>query len=247
MVTAIAIFALARTITPADRASWFGSAGALAPAIATAGAALAAVVIGGLDSYGRLKSLLKAQHERDEVRAKIDLTVGQPERGLQEKSIELHTQRLQIEVNGLRTRALVAFVPGLFLCFSALAGPYTAYTLAEAHNDWRFMLGGSTLAAVLLAAGTALLRHDNTLLEQIQRSQGEYLYFSRLKTGLDCASTLGEDKYQAGLKLVIAHLLAAPPSLTVAEAKSKDDDDEKSALAEAMDQLTKLIEKKKDD
>jgi hypothetical protein len=157
------------------------------------------------------RNLRKAKEARDSARAAL---LPQEDRALQESAIELHAQQLRTEINGLRARALASFIPGLLLCICSLIGPLIAFRLAEKHGKWEFMIGGSTLAAVLLAAGSALLRHDNKVRDQIQASQSELLYFSRLKTGLDCAATLSADQYRRGLEMVTAHLLAAPPSLS---------------------------------
>lgn len=146
-------------------------------------------------------------------RARIAARNTASPRSLQEKAIDAYTERLRDGIDGLRARAFVSFVPGLLLCVAALSGPLIAYQLATVRGDWHFMLGGSTIAAVLLAAGTALLRHDNKIRDQIQAAQGELLYFSRIKTGLDCAAELKQ--YEKSLGVVVDHLLGAPPQLAM--------------------------------
>jgi hypothetical protein len=84
------------------------------------------------------------------------------------------------------------------------------------------MIGGSTLAAVLLAAGSTLLRHDNKIRDQIHIAQSELLYFARLRTGLDCATVLGDGEYQTSLQIVVRHLLGAPPELNRIAADFKE-------------------------
>ena len=57
------------------------------------------------------------------------------------------------------------------------------------------------------------MRHDNKVREQVQSFQREVLYFNRLKTGLLCALTLGPKEHEQGLRAIVGHLLAAPPTL----------------------------------
>jgi hypothetical protein len=141
---------------------------------------------------------------------------------IQEAAIRVHTERLQKEIEELGKRAGRAFQAGLVLCISALSGPGIALYQISKHADWHYLLGGSAVAAVLLGAGAALLRHDNKSREQIQVAKSEYLYFSRLATGLACAQSLKQkadwkpeqEEYRKALAAVTAHLLAAPPNLT---------------------------------
>jgi hypothetical protein len=188
--------------------------------------AIIAVAFTTLKRLFDAKYLRGVEAARDAARSQAE-PAGGPEKNrlLQETAIDLYAQKLRFELDGLRTRALISFIPGLGLCLAAIAGPVMAIRLAETEHHWEFMLGGTTLAAVLLAAGTALLRHDNKLREQVQESRSELLYFSRLKTGLDCAFTLDPEMYRAGLQIIAAHLLAAPPSLTAAPPPKSDEKD----------------------
>ena len=162
------------------------------------------------------EELRAAEEARDEARAQTKPAL-ENER-LQERAVDLHVARLAAEIESLRRRAFVAFVPGISLCVTSVAGPWVAYNLITARPEyWQYMLGGSATALVLLGAGTALLRHDAKLHEQLLSSKSELLYFSRIQTGLDCARTLGAEEYAKGLALITAHLLAAPPSLVALE------------------------------
>lgn len=147
-------------------------------------------------------------------------TSGRPQQdirtttSLEESSIRHLSLRLAADVNRLRRRAFFAFVPGTFLCLSALSGPVVSVIMIRQHpQQWQYMLGGSAVAVVLLGAGTALLRHDAKLREQMFAARVELLYFSRLQAGLDCAMAVSKEAFLKGLSQVSAHLLAAPPVL----------------------------------
>ena len=184
-----------------------------------------------------------ARNDLEKLQAEAGTSGG--DKKIQEKAIDVHAEQLNVAIEDQRKRALGAFIPGVGMCVFALAGPFAAYRLAAIHEHWEYMLGGSTLAAVLLGAGTALLRHDNKMQEQIQKSQGEFLYFSRLKTGLQCASTLSEEEYRKGLTIVTTHLLAPPPSLSMTEPLAKEDDsDEKFSLKDFAEQIASLVAEK---
>jgi hypothetical protein len=172
--------------------------------------------------------LRDAEEARDAERDNLDSkeakreTADETKSDLQERSIELHVERLTGQITKLRTRALLAFIPGVLLCIGSVAGPWVAYELAGRNAGiWQYMIGGSTIALVLLGSGTALLKHDSKLQGQVQASIKELQYFERVKTGLDCALALGRKKYEEGLAVITEHLLAAPPSLASSEGKAE--------------------------
>lgn len=177
---------------------------------------------------------------------------------LQRSAVVRHANSLRNEMRALKLRAGVAYLFGIALCLIAVAaGPLVAYTLAIEHPEhWQYMLGGSTLALIALAAATALLRHDSKLQEQIAAANRELHYFHRVETGLDCALTLGEGEYRTGLERVVQHLLTPPPSLEMqvaAEGKSdgstdkgkssKDSDGKAEDLVDQAAELFKQVAK----
>ena len=98
------------------------------------------------------------------------------------------------------------------------------------------------MAAILLGIGGVLLRHDNKIREHIQAFQTEVLYFSRLKTGLDCARALGLDEHRAGLKTVVGHLLAKAPTLSSA-AEDTPEPEEEAPGAKVAESISGALEK----
>jgi len=193
-----------------------------------------ALPVGGFVAYaaaqwGEGRRLTDLRGDLDAARAQVD--AGDADRSksrLDAKAIEAYAEELRAEVAALNRRAVLSFFPGLLLCMSALAGPVVSLYLVSGNPEhWQLMLGGGTLAAVLLGAGSALLRHDNKIREQIHVARGELLYFNRLRTGLDCARVLSDGDYRDGLKLITSHLLAPAPLIasligtTEPESKSK--------------------------
>jgi hypothetical protein len=193
----------------------------------------------------------KAERARDYARAFVS---GSGD-ALQERAIDLHTERLKQDIVALKRRAFFAFIPGLLLCLAAVGGPIISLWLAKTQQDWHYMLGGSFVAAVLLGAGSVLLRHDNKIRAQIEGSKGEYLYFSRLRTALDLALTLGQpesrsagkEEYRKALVVITEHLLAAPPAIggdRGSETRLADDSsDSESVLTLATTTTKTLLEK----
>lgn len=180
---------------------------------------------------------------------------------LQRSAVTLHAEGLATEIRMLKLRALWAYVFGIVLCTGSSAGPYAAWLLANAHPDhWEYMLGGSALALIMLAAASALLRHDTKLQDQITASKRELHYFQRVQTGLDCAITLQkvtDSAYRSSLEQVVSHLLAPPPSLEMqrlaaadhveakrdekASANGKDTDGKSDAALNIASELLRLV------
>jgi hypothetical protein len=219
---------------------------------AVAAMCIAAYVAGSLTRNGSL--FAAAELARNEARAQAQPALENE--GLQERAVDLHVARLNSEIEALRRRAFGAFLPGILLCVGSAAGPWVAVELARAHPEhWQYMLGGSATALVLLGAGSALLRHDAKLREQLISSKSELLYFSRIQTGLDCARALGVEEYTKGLVLVTAHLLAAPPSLVASKSapgektdgsaatKTENDNAERQALDLLLDAVKPKADK----
>src|SRR5258706_12025319 len=121
--------------------NWYTTTGLarLVPAVTTIFAGVLALVTLGLKGVAGseasdtvFKNLVS---QREAARAAVEPT-NQPETTLQETAIALYAQQLAVELNGLRTRALWAFVPGLLLCSASLAGPLVAWSLAQQHDKW---------------------------------------------------------------------------------------------------------------
>lgn len=130
------------------------------------------------------------------------------------RSIDLHRGRLRRHLDGLRRRAFWSFLPGALLCLLSFVGPLESYVLCSRYaGRWEFMLGGSALAAVLLAAGSALLRHDHKIRALVESSQSELHYFDRIKGAMDLAASDGRDTYRTTLKAIVQQLIARSPVL----------------------------------
>ncbi|NRD67678.1 hypothetical protein HRD49_38695 [Corallococcus exiguus] len=131
----------------------------------------------------------------------------------------------------LWVRAQRAFQLACFFLFLSTGGPGVAVWLLVTSRDWHYLLASISLAAVPLAIGLALLRHDNKLREQHRDAESELAALDRLQLALDYAQGDTKDTQRETLRKVIGQLLrpskpaSRPESRRPSKTSEKDADD----------------------
>lgn len=117
------------------------------------------------------------------------------------------TTSIRDDRDQLWVRAQRAYQLACFFLFLSIGGPGVAVWLLVTSRDWHYLLASISLAAVPLAIGLALLRHDNKLREQHRDAETELAALDRLQLALDYAQGDTEDTQRETLRKVISQLL----------------------------------------
>lgn len=122
-------------------------------------------------------------------------------------SLQVRTRAIRDDRDLLRDRAQSAYRLACLFLLLALGGPVFAGWLLFSRGDWHFLLASLSIAAVPLAIGLALLRHDTKLREQHGEAEAQLEVLDRLNLALEYARTAGKEVYSETLRQVIAALL----------------------------------------
>jgi len=124
-------------------------------------------------------------------------------------SLRMRASSMRSDADRLWSRSQWAYRAACGFFGLSLAGPVVAATLllTTTNPDWHFMFGGLSLAAVPLAIGTALLRHDTKLREQYQDAARDVASLERYELALDYSRISSQKTYQTTMQQVITQLL----------------------------------------
>jgi len=144
-------------------------------------------------------------------------------------ALRMRASNMRGDADRLWRRSVWAYRGAFVFFLLAIAGPgvAAALLLKSPSSDWHFMFGGLSLAAVPLAIGTALLRHDTKLRDHYQESARDVASLERYELALDYARIASADTYQETMQKVILQLLSSrtdylPQSTSVSSPSIKD-------------------------
>jgi hypothetical protein len=130
-----------------------------------------------------------------------------------------------------------------FYCIAIAIGPAVAarLLLMKEQPDWHFMFGGLSLAAVPLAIGTALLRHDTKLRDQYQEAARDVALLERYELALDYSQLTSSGNYQKTIQQVVSQLLLSRPAMTTHSSPSSTSDANEDA--ESLSAARKIVDR----
>lgn len=126
------------------------------------------------------------------------------------EGLDYRVRTIRDDRDQLWIRGKHAFLIACVFLVASLVGPATAVWLLIHSHDWHYLLASVSLAAVPLAIGLALLRHDNKIRDQHRDAETELAVLDRLQLALDYAAADSTERQAETRRQVIQQLVQPP-------------------------------------